>query len=332
MNDGTGDDSDVVWSRLTRTEMACFVSRAPGARNLVHYTNFGALRGILENEEFWFSSASTMNDFDEIIAGKDLLELFSSQGGALHGLMQAIAKRDQKLWSLSNDLYRQRRLSDFFHTYLTCWSECDFEAGTHDNLTMWRGYAGDGNGVGIVIDGAALGLDQAFQSEIVACPVFYETSEQFALRAEEAFTDFLSGLEELGDLVHRCSDHVVEAFAELCFYLAVTHKHPGFSAEKEWRFAWRKHRADVESGLSQCLRPVFVNGDVIEKFCFPIKANAHVSPSQLDIRSIIRAIMIGPCDNAFLKSNAVVSMLAAKGFQNPDSMVSISPIPYRSPR
>jgi len=194
---------------------------------------------------------------------------------------------------------------------------------------MWRGYAGNGNGVAIVVDALALGLNSAFQSDIIACPVFYETRAEFAARAARYLSSFRGALSELEGVANDYAYLVADAFGELCFYLAVTHKHPGFHAEMEWRFAWRKHR---DSGLSKYLRPIITNQSLIERFCFPIKTDSLVSPHDLDIKRLISSVMVGPCDDSYLKTEAIAALLRAKGFPEPERMVHASPIPFRPAR
>lgn len=76
MNDPTDD----LWDALTAFEDESFASRASNLRHLVHYTSFAALKGIVENREIWFSSASAMNDIDEITRGKTLLQEMTADG------------------------------------------------------------------------------------------------------------------------------------------------------------------------------------------------------------------------------------------------------------
>jgi hypothetical protein len=321
--------SDVLWERLTAFQTEAFLSRVGGLRHLVHYTNFATLKGIIENEEIWFSSASMMNDLDEIARGKELIQELSAEGQPLHSVVCQIRDHNGDLWQGANKAFVDHLLPDFFHTYLSCWSECDLEAKSHDDLTMWRGYAGNGNGVAIVVDALALGLNDAFRSEIIACPVFYETRAEFAARAETYLNSFRDALLEHEGKTAGHEYLVADAFGELCFYLAVTHKHPGFRAEKEWRFAWRKHR---DNGLGKYLRPVVIDQNLIERFCFPIRTDPLVSPHNLDVQTLIASIMVGPCDDAYLKSGATTALLRAKGFPRANTLVEVSTIPFRAPR
>lgn len=230
------EESELVWDALTEPTHVPFIERMHELKGLVHYTSFAALEGMICNEEIWFSQVMAMNDFDEIIKGKRLLEEMSMEGQPLEGVISKILKIDQELGQRFNEAYRANKNEDLFNTFVSCWSACELEQEIHDNLTMWRGSAFDGNGAAIVIDPIALGLDKLYASQIVAYPVFYETDEQFAERANKTLRHFLKNFAELDrNLINRHSVYAADAFAEICFHLAITHKHPGFHMEKEWR-------------------------------------------------------------------------------------------------
>lgn len=181
------DEADVLWGELIDFEFQTFMSRAGGVNELVHYTNFAGLKGIVETEELWFSSASTTNDIAEISRGKSILERMTADGQPLHAIIKSIQDLEPKFWEPLNLNYRNRHFGDFYHTYISCWSECELSSRSHDNLTMWRGYAADGNGVAIVVDATQLVTPGNIPSDIVMCPVFYESEAEFVVRARAAF-------------------------------------------------------------------------------------------------------------------------------------------------
>jgi hypothetical protein len=326
------DEADALWDELIDHEFQTFVGRATGVSELVHYTSFVGLKGIVETEELWFSSASTTNDIEEISRGKAILERNTAPGGPLHGVLDSIRQLAPAFWNSLSQSYRNRQFGDFFHTYISCWSECELSNRSHDNLTMWRGYAADGNGVAIVVDATKLAAQGSVPSEIVMCPVFYEGEANFIVRAEAALNSYRVAMAKNLNALSRHTDLFANAFSELCFYLALTHKHPGFASEREWRFTWSKHRNPTATGLSRYLRPVLLGDNLIEKFCFPIKSDKDVTLVELDIRDLVKSVMIGPCKDIVLKRDAVVNLLASKGFQNPGALVTYTEIPYRSLR
>lgn len=323
------EETDLIWSELTAPAVAAFTERMHELTGLVHYTSFSALEGILDKEEIWFSPAMAMNDFEEVVRGKRLLEEFSSKDGPLEKVISDIFQVDGALGKLLNDAYVANKEGDLFDTFVSCWSTSEIGSRQHDNLAMWRGYAAEGNGAAIVIDPTALGLDSPFQSEIIACPVYYETEDQFAERANRTLAHFLRNLQNLNpELVKKHSDYAANAFSEICFHLAITHKHPGFVQEREWRFVWRRHK-DVDGRLSSYVQSRVGARGLYEYFCFPIRTDPQVSPAELKIQNIIREVMIGPTEDAYLKKLAVDNLLRSKGFDLERTKVTISDIPFR---
>lgn len=326
----TESESDYVWETLISASTQSFRERGPTVPALVHYTSFPTLQGIITNNEVWFSPVMGMNDYNEVAAGRELLVTLSANDGPLSDVFGKIREFDEQLLSEFNTEFQRTAESDLFDTFVSCWSECDPKLRTHDNLTMWRGYAVDGNGVAVVIDPIKLGLNEEFTSEIIICPVYYESESEFADRANARFSRFLDDLGKLErDVIDRNRPYVVNAFVELCFHLAITHKHPGFKAEREWRFVWRRHRNGDDSLLELVQSKATPRG-MFEYFCLPLEPNPSLGPSTFDVRELITEIMIGPTDDAYLKRRAVERILTQKGFNRETTAITQSLIPYRS--
>lgn len=326
----TKKEEDNVWDSLTSPTHAGFLERADELKGLVHYTTFPTLQGLITNNELWFSPIATMNDFAEVSAGKHLLERLSVANGPLSNPINQIREFDAELWQKFNEAYQHSTADDLCNTFVSCWSSCDPNDASHDNLTMWRGYAAEGNGVAIVIDPLQLSLDVDFRSDIITRPVFYESEAEFAVRAQKQITHFFDRLQRLSsEQIARHEFHVVQAFVEICFDLAITHKHPGFAAEREWRFIWRRHRSDDEF-LQSCVKPQNTARGMLEYLCLPLKKNPSLGPTEFILSKLVDEIMVGPTDDAFMKSQAVKSLLRHNGFDPSSTKVSISQIPYRA--
>jgi hypothetical protein len=326
------EEQELVWDQLTDPSQSAFADRMHELTGLVHYTNFGALEGIVRNREVWFNSVMSMNDYDEVVKGKQLLEEMAKADGPLHEVIKSILHHDEELGKLFDESYRDHHESDLFDTFVSCWSTCDPGVSDHDNLTMWRGYASEGNGVAIVINPLALGLDRLFQSHIIICPVYYETEAEFAARANRALTFFHAKLHEVGsDLLKKHSGFAASAFAEVCFHLAVTHKHPQFAPEKEWRFVWRKHKEPNEHRIRYLQSKLTARG-LYEFFCFPIETDPEIAPTELNIHKLIAEVMVGPTDDAYLKYRAVRTLLLQHGFDLEQTKITTSKIPFRTKR
>lgn len=297
---------------------------------LVHYTNFDAFHSIISNNEIWFSPAISMNDYDEIVRGKELIIKFSSDGDALESIFRRIKSFSEELFTKCREDFHSFQLEDAFNTYISCWSSCDIEKRTHDNLTMWRSYTNNGNGVAIVIDPRALGLDEDFAAEVNSCPVFYETEDDFACRSREHLSNYMDQIEKIGlESVLKNIDIATQAFIDICFHLAISHKHTGFVAEKEWRFYWRKHRSNDEK-LHSYLTPKLTPRGLFSHFCLRLEPNESVNKTDLDMRRFVKEVMVGPTTDKVLKRNSVEQLLLLNGFDRETTVVSMSDIPFRN--
>lgn len=325
------DDAESVWYALNAPSLELTRSRGANLKLLAHYTSFAALKGIVEHNELWFSPVASMNDWDEIRRGKRLLMQLSEEGAPLDRCFSEIRSVNGHIWDRLNAAFAGRLETDFDHTFVSCWTEAEKLADV-DELAMWRGYGGDGNGVAIVIDPVAAGFGSETGGEIISCAVEYETPKEFSDRSCAVLEGFWQRLQKLDERLVQEQFHVVEsAFAELCFYLAVTHKHPGFKLEREWRLVWRRH-LDVDGVLAPLVRSEVSSRGLYEYLCLPLEDNPHVLPTPIDPHQLVRAVLIGPTEDAASKAQAVRQLLYRAGFDPQLTTVSTSAIPYRSTR
>lgn len=226
-----------IWDSLISPQSIAYDKYYDLFTHLVHYCDFAALNGIISQKEIWLSPVALMNDYNELRKGQKLFKRFAQDGEPLQDLGRALQDTQVDLFNLLSDEFNNRLHSDWTNSYVSCWSMRDIPSNEHDDLTMWRGYASEGNGVAIVIDHSKINPEGDFAGEIVASPVLYETEENFAIRAKECLESFFDNLMKLDPKVRLENKSIVaRAFGELCFHLAITHKHLGFAAEKEWRF------------------------------------------------------------------------------------------------
>ena len=241
--------------------------------------------------------------------------------------LQAIRQQFPDFFGQLDRDFTRRLAADRDHTFISCWSECDELARTHDDLTMWRAYGGDGNGVAIVVDPASFLGDDGAPNAILACPVYYEDERSFLARAANYFQAFaINYMFMAADERDAYPDLCVEAFSELCFYLAVTHKHPAFASEKEWRFVWRRSPGS-EPDMEKLVKPCTTPQGLFEKLCLPLDGTYTNSSINL---SVVRSVMIGPCEDAQAKERAVRNLFGAAGLNEGEFLIGHSEIPYRT--
>ena len=126
-----------VWDRLISPIESSRIAKKSELKDLVHYTNYSALEGIVQARNIWFSLVSEMNDTSEIIAGKEIIESLGDDGNPASAPFLAIREHDPQTWGLMSDVFRHRKNWDHKNTFVSCWSNCNTEYGSHDDLMMW---------------------------------------------------------------------------------------------------------------------------------------------------------------------------------------------------
>lgn len=297
--------------------------------SLAHYTTIDVLEKLFQSKELWFSRVSEMNDIEEVLKGKQLIYDYATDETHIGRSLWAIRLWNEELSDRLNAEFLRKSHEDIEDTFISCWSGDDDDfVGAHDNLTMWRAYGDDGKGVAIVLNAQIL-ISSLQGSEVQVLPVYYETPEEFRIRAENFFRDFAINLLSLNfenPLTDEQMRAIVEAFSELCFFLAVTHKHPGFKEEREWRLVWTKNRLHGRE-LDPYLRSVRIGDKIAEKLCVPISPE-HIA----DYRWVLHEIMVGPSENATVNINGIRQLLRQNNYEHVERMVYQSRIPYRSQR
>ena len=138
----TGADLDVAFDAVNRIlrfnhERNRQQQILPGSEVLYHYTTVEGLKGIVETNELWATSAYFLNDSAEVIYGYEVLK---------EALNSWISSGSEGKASLSTDLakYLQSGLADRLLNkivspiYLTCFCE------DGNLLSQWRSYGASG--------------------------------------------------------------------------------------------------------------------------------------------------------------------------------------------
>lgn len=321
------ETAEHYWRQLLSPWLDLHSRRLTTLTHLVHYCTFETLAGMVSTEELWFSPPILMNDINEIVAGKQQIIQNAAYTRPVGAAMRVLEQTAPSFWASVRVDFEEKFVSDMEHTFISCWSECVPTENSHDNLTMWRGYAREGNGVAVVADVSHF-VGGTF--DIVSCPVFYETPEAFEERAVQAVRAFLVDYLNIPEQDRITYEYLtVAAFSDLIFYLSVSHKHPAFDAEKEWRFIWRR-RPQFPSDLDQYVKAKVSAQGLIERFCLPIDGRIETNVSTLDMREMITEVMVGPCDFQDAQVNGVRRLLESAGFDLDRVLVTASGIPFRS--
>ncbi len=290
---------------------------------LAHYTSIHTLEAILRNKEFWFSNPLYMNDLEEVRFGisEGLAAFMTSQA------LEAACQTPQRAALLRQQFDFYFRTFDREHvldTYVFCLSEHD--AGDNDGLlSMWRGYAANGNGAAIVFDTGQ--LTRRENTPLIIARVVYASTEdrrKWIADKIELLANQIRALAIPDDKLH------IPAFAffERLKMFALFTKHPGFGEEREWRAVYLPERDLTKAFvhlIDNAIGPRGIEGQLKMK----IAPLAGFIEDDVSLDKIIHSIILGPTVSSPLARAAVKKMLDRHAPELKDRVVTSS-IPFRA--
>ncbi len=290
---------------------------------LAHYTSIHTLEAILRNKEFWFSNPLYMNDLEEVRFGisEGLPAFMASQA------LEAACQTPQRAALLRQHFDFFFRMFDREHildTYVFCLSEHD--PGDGDGLlSMWRGYAANGNGAAIVFDTAQ--FTRREDTPLILARVVYASTEdrrKWIADKIEALAHQISALAIPDDKLH------IPAFAffERLKMFALFTKHPGFREEREWRAVYLPER-DLTKSFVHLIDYVIGPRGIEGKLKLKIAPMAGFIEDDISLDKIIHRIILGPTISSPLARAAVKKMLDRHAPQLKDR-IAASTIPFRA--
>jgi hypothetical protein len=265
---------------------------------LTHFTTIPGLLGIIENNEFWVSNVSFLNDRAELVHGISVAEKVLVAEFLAQEAVKGAGVRDRIL-SVIEDL----KISKLPNTYAACFCKRD------DLLSQWRGYGGREQGVSITLKGSWL-RQLAEDNGGRLIEVIYDR-ERAAQRFKKVIDSEVFDW-EIEDLIgQEPSPTFTEAFIKKVAELAPRFKDDGFQEENEWRIVIQR---DDESAPLRFR----VNDGVI----VPYLTVRSREPLPID------HVIVGPGKNQDLCIKSLQMFLKAKGFS--DVAVVPSKVPYRN--
>jgi hypothetical protein len=200
---------------------------------LYHYTNGIGLKGILENEEIWFTDYRHMNDPSESSHGletaRDVIRMLRV------GTPEPVTRFLDELTRISRALP-----FDFFIASLSK---------ARDDLGQWRSYADNGRGYAIAFSPRVLtqgvGISEEFHKNVFVGSVHYEmdaVTMMYKVPIEEATRIFIDAFQNnqpefkkpgvASIFIHELA---VTTFASHVVWNALTTKYPSYAHEEEVR-------------------------------------------------------------------------------------------------
>lgn len=263
-----------------------------------HYTDAAGLEGTLKSNLLWLTDYRFLNDATEFTFSNHILE-------------EIIDKSVQEADSNMNAFYKmiQKRMKSNGDQYGFVYSL----SAEKDDLSQWRGYANDGRGFTIGLDGATIASKaDTFSFAKVRYNIENERrSLELAIKEMELeLKTHLTEDREENDLI---AAYAGSQLAWINENRSAFNKHPSFAGENEWRIVTYLNKGDPEI-------KVRVSGGRL----VPYVATDELLGTKLPIKSI----GVGP---GFIGSEVVeaVSALATSLGYNPD--IYSADTPYRRP-
>lgn len=290
-----------------------------------HYTSAQVAMKIIRGKDdsercLWLRNATMMNDFMEVEFGQHLLmqALATDPIGAdlvkvcneIHpDIIHAFGQMDEEFRTIKRD------------TFLLALAMHRGVEQSRGKLSMWRAYGGNAN-VCILVKPGPFSTDQTAY-DVNISPVSYNPDT------------FKAGLIHITQTMHEKREALKKIDPVTVKFnlklgvdnMVLSHKHPGFEEENEWRII--KRRAVwpvVDTTPSQV---VDVNGVMQEVFYLPMKNVPDKGIHGAELNEILERIIIGPTENPDLVKRAFIRALADAGVEAPHDKVIECGIPLR---
>lgn len=248
----------------------------PPSGLLYHYTTAEGLKGIIENNELWATSAYFLNDPTEITYGynrlREVLDKWLANA-------RVAGERDSLRFILVTALretFGKDLLEKKLPIYLACFCEED------NLLSQWRAYGQSGGySVGFRVPTVkTVSLGQGFRPEpntytSTWAKVEYNKIEQVR-RCDAALGRILDALDPgTGEAIRKISEHPFYGYAalltatqEVLLEEIVRFKNEAFNVEKEWRIIVRRReflKQAIDDGGKEPMKVYFrtSNGMVV---------------------------------------------------------------------
>ncbi len=303
---GTRPERDFGWLseylQNARSFHADFVRQVDQTKTLHHYTDLTGLKGIGTEHDLWLTNALYCNDEAEIKLGiqvaRDQIKILAA--GATGPKKDYLDQLDKELSEPPKE-----------GVYICCFCE------NGDDLSQWRAYAGDGNGVSIEIDPNTF-VQYAGNHPfgfLAIWNVFYpiDRQEQIMRTALENTYNKFSSLPP---------DQIVKKAKDVIDFFVPTFKHHGFNVENEWRMIFVPSPASPVKPRYRARRDMLIPYYSLKDLMLTIP-----TVNKDSWRLPIRQVRIGPSRHRELNRACAQSLLIDNGYNCP---AVASETPYRS--
>lgn len=289
---------------------------------LAHYTSASVAIQIIDNKEIWLNNVGNMNDYQEIVTGKNLLaKTFNEteEGKRLKVILNQISdKLAEELIVRYNHTF-----NTLDKTYAFCLTEHKKEDDKYGRLSMWRAYAPK-NGVALVLNLEPF-IKDCRKTTAFTIPMFYYDEAEFQNEFKK-FVDLIqNNIEEFKRLPE---DTVLEFFYRKFLVSVLSLKHKGFQEEQEWRILYNNYIYVTDEIVKEDIKDIRGVPKIIKILNFN-NLNDEYSGYSTKLNDILHKIIIGPSDNPVQLQEIFIKKLTDNGVVDAENKVVISEIPLR---
>jgi hypothetical protein len=308
---GTRPERDFDWlsqylqdARSYHADFVRQVDRIQSGSLFFHYTDLNGLKAIASEHDLWLTNALYCNDEAEIKLGiavaRDQIQLLNTEPGGP-------TPRKAYLDELDIALSEPPREG----VYICCFCE------QGDDLSQWRAYGADGNGVSIQIDPNAF-VEYTGNHPygfLAIWNIFYPPDRQQKIMRtalENTYTKF----------AHLPADQIARKAKDVIDFFVPTFKHHGFDCEKEWRMIFVPSLTSPVKPRYRAKRDMLIPYFSLRDLILSLG-----TVKKEDWRLPIRQVCIGPSRHRELNRACAQSLLTDSGYNYP---AIASETPYRS--
>jgi len=238
---------------------------------LYHYTDFGALNGILKNKEIWLHNLLNMNDLAEMSYFFTSLRKYVCNTLTDLGLEEKAGTVDK--------VFATEMRTEYQHSaYAACFTRY------RDDAAQWERYGDGGRGVCIAFREDL--LRKMAHGAVSVQEVYYDTDISGHPLASKVI-DAAKNSEEFS-----VEDPFVKELMSDIWMQSVAYKHPAFACENEVRLVFYPFMSDEFKIPPQ----YYVSPTHIKKY-YPINLNFMCERNNIDMNDLITEIIIGPTSN-----------------------------------
>lgn len=209
--------------------------------DFAYYTSVETIFNILRYKKLWLRNIRCMNDYREIIQGRELIISILKENNdyrlkRLLNLLSSIHNSEEAKWKqiIEDILVGNSFGGVWLHTYIICFTEHNNATEYNGNQSMFDAY-GRGNGGCLVFDSSKL-----MNLTLPLSKVFY-VDEKNKYKLAEQVDRLIGSIANHIDELQKCDDNIIEEiFRQVLTFAICSIKHTGFERENEWRLIINK--------------------------------------------------------------------------------------------